>query len=422
MSRFLFFLQLTFVLASLPPHHQAQQTCANPNSLLTLQLDSCALSKAERAEVKTTLDESASPRTSSKTWRSSGFCRGSRIDKFCVFTNPSFNYGEGVSVVTTGKSISTIATRPAFQIEKDLKPEPIPTPYREAQIPGKDIGLVATRTIEAGELLMARIPALMVNENAIEKLGKKTVSELLIRAVDDLPFQHRQSLLNLSTHSAAKDYGDKIYRILQTNSFRTGYHDGDNAFYSLFTEVSRINHDCRPNCAYYFDHLDFRQKVVAVREIAVGEELTIAYYDPLQIRSVRQDKLLKEWGFHCACQRCSMDAPSIAESDSRVKQIIALRNELDDHSATPEASPQKAELLISLYKEEGILTRVNEAYYRAAIEYIGVGDAKNAAVHAKLCVDHGLKFIGPDRPFVNEMQELIANPTKHPKWKFCLKN
>lgn len=117
-----------------------------------------------------------------------------------------------------------------------------------------------------------------------------------------------------------------------------------------------------------------------------------------------------------------MDAPSIAESDSRVQQIIALRNELDDHSATSEASPEKAELLVSLYEEEGILTRVNEAYYRAAIEYIGVGDVKNATAYAKLCLDHGLKFIGPDRPFVREMQELIANPTKHPKWKFRSKN
>lgn len=277
MSRFLLFLQFTLALASLSEHHQTQQICANPNPLLTLQLDSCIPSETVLTKVKNSSDQNI---PSPKTWRSSSFCRGSRIDKFCVFTNPSFNYGEGVSVVTTGKSISIIASRPAFEVGNEkLEPEPKSTPYRETQIPGKDVGLVATRTIKAGELIMARIPGLMVNENAIQKLGRKTVSELLIRAVDDLPFHHRQSLLNLSTHSAPSDYGDKIYRILQTNSFRTGYHDGDNAFYSLFTEVSRINHDCRPNCAYYFDHLDFRQKVVAVREIAVGEELTIAYYE-----------------------------------------------------------------------------------------------------------------------------------------------
>ncbi|OTA94576.1 hypothetical protein M434DRAFT_10527 [Hypoxylon sp. CO27-5] len=359
-----------------------------------------------------------------KNWKSGGLCRGVRADKFCVFSNPSFNHGEGVSIITTGKSIGSIATRPAFRAENEEVVEPnskLIRPYREVEIVGKDIGLVATREIRAGELIMARTPAVMVNEKAIQALGKKAVSELLIRAVEELPSQHRESLLNLSTHSTPSDYGDKIYRILQTNSFRTGYHDGNNPFYSLFTEVSRLNHDCRPTCAYHFDHTDFRHKVLAVRDITAGEELTIAYYDPLQPRSVRQEKLQHEWGFQCSCARCSADASSIAESDERVKKIHALWKELDDHSSESKASPEMAELLVSLYEEEGILGRINEAYYRAAIEYIGVGDIANATKYASLCVDHGLRFIGPDRPFIKSMQDLIANPTGHSKWKFRLK-
>ncbi|KAI2466066.1 SET domain-containing protein [Annulohypoxylon bovei var. microspora] len=415
MFRFLFAFQFSLAFAILSQPYQEQQTCIIPNPLLTLQSESCIPSNTVLTEPKNPSYQTASP---PKTWRSSGFCRGVRVDKFCVFTNPSFNHGEGVSVITTGKSISKIVTRPAFKNENEGAESNSDHPYREVEIEGKDIGLVATRTIRAGELIMARTPAIMVNEIAVQKLGKKAVSELLIRAVDDLPFRHRENLLNLSTHSIASDYGDKLYRILQTNSFRTGYHDGDNPFYSLFTEVSRLNHDCRPTCAYYFDHVDFHQKVLAVRDIMVGEELTIAYYDPLQIQSVRQEKLHKEWGFNCTCQRCTADASSIAESDSRVRQIRALWKELDDHSAMSKASPGKAELLISLYEEEGILSRVNEAYYRAAIEYIGVGDITNATKYAILCVDDGQKFIGPDRPFIKEMQELIANATDHPKWKF----
>ncbi|KAI1458850.1 SET domain-containing protein [Annulohypoxylon moriforme] len=415
MFRFSLVLQFTWALASFSQPYQDPQTCVIPYPLLPPRSETCIPSKNVIAEQKSSTYQAASP---VKTWISSGLCRGTRVDKFCVYTHPSFNHGQGVSIITTGKSISTIATRPAFKDGDEGVAPKSTAPYREVEIEGKDIGLVATRTIKAGELIMARTPGLMVNENAIHKLGKKTVSELLIRAVDDLPSQHREGLLNLSTHSAASDYGNRIYKILQTNSFRTGYHDGDNPFYSLFAEVSRLNHDCRPNCAYYFDHLDFHQKVLAVRDIEVGEELTIAYYDPVQIHSVRQEKLHKEWGFHCSCKRCTADAPSIAESDSRIKQIIALRNELDDHSATSKASPEKAKLLVSLYEEEGILTRVNEAYYRAAIEYIGVGDIENATKYATLCVDHGSQFIGPDRPFIKEMQELIADPRNHPKWKF----
>lgn len=420
--RLLLTFQVTLTLANLTQSHQEPLTCPVPNPLHTLRLDTCVASNVVPTDNSGALNKAGSPL---RNWKSGGFCRGVRADKYCVFSNPSFNQGEGVSIITTGKSISTIATRPAFKaenekaVETDSKPVP---PYHEVEIVGKDIGLVATRAIQAGELIMARTPAIMVNEKAIQALGRKAVSELLIRAVEELPSQHRESLLNLSTHSTPSDYGDKLYRILQTNSFRTGYHDGNNPFYSLFTEVSRLNHDCRPTCAYYFDHTDFRHKVLAVRDIAAGEELTIAYYDPLQPRSVRQEKLQHEWGFQCSCARCSADASSIAESDERVKKIHALWKEMDDHSAASKASPEMAELLVSLYEEEGILGRINEAYYRAAIEYIGVGDIVNATKYANLCVDHGSRFIGPERPFIKNMQDLIANPTGHPKWKFRLRD
>ncbi|KAI1100264.1 SET domain-containing protein [Jackrogersella minutella] len=420
MLRFLLASQITLALTYLTQPHQKPDTCTYPNPLLIPQVDNCVPTKSVPIEHKKPSNEAKSPL---KAWKSSGLCRGIRADRFCVFANPSFNHGAGVSVITTGKSISTIATLPAFRDNDEARLEPnlkSTLPYREVEIVGKDIGLIATRTIEAGELIMARTPAIMVDEKAIQILGQKPVSELLIRAANDLPPQHRESLLNLSTHSAASDYGNRLYKILQTNSFRTGYHDGSNAFYSLFTEVSRLNHDCRPTCAYYFDHIDFRHKVLALRDINVGEELTIAYYDPLQTHSIRQERLYKEWGFHCSCKRCTADAFSIAESDSRVKQIHALRKELDDHSAASKATPEKAELLVSLYEQEGILGRINEAYLRAAIEYIGVDDIANAMKYASLCVDHALRFIGPDRPFIEDMQKLIANPAGHAKWKFRL--
>lgn len=47
----------------------------------------------------------------------------------------------------------------------------------------------------------------------------------------------------------------------------------------VFPLVSRLNHECRPNCAYYFDHTTFSHKVIAVCDIVPGEELTISYYE-----------------------------------------------------------------------------------------------------------------------------------------------
>ncbi|KAI1658911.1 SET domain-containing protein [Daldinia decipiens] len=421
MRQCLLLFQFVATFANIVQPRLESQICAVPSPPFIFDTQICASSEAFPTENDNPLGELPSPL---KAWKSGGLCRGARGDRFCVFTNEMFNWGEGVSVITTSKSIATISTRPAFLTDEpqgiDSKSKLV-VPYREVEIPGKDIGLVATRAIRAGELIMARTPAIMVNEKAINTLGKKVVSELLVRAVQNLPSHHRESLLKLSTHSSTSDFGDKIYKILQTNSFRTGYHDGINPFYSLFTEVSRLNHDCRPTCAYYFDHRDFHHKVLAVRDVMEGEELTIAYYDPLQSHSTRQEKLQKEWGFQCSCQRCNANATAIAESDRRVSQIHALWKELDDHSASSKGSSKKAELLVSLYEQEGILGRLNEAYYRAAMEYIGIGDAETATKYAALCIENGLLFVGPDRPFIKNMQELIANPTGHPKWKFRLR-
>ncbi|KAI1390792.1 SET domain-containing protein [Hypoxylon trugodes] len=421
MLRILLAFHFALALANTQPSHQESQICIIPNPLLTIPAETCLKSSSPVKQD----DQSSKKQPPKKVWRLGGLCLGLRADKHCVFANPTFNHGEGITVITTMKSMSAIATRPVFTGERNERPgeiEPNATgPYREVVIEGKGIGLVATRKIRAGELIMALTPSVMVSEDAVKSLSKRDLSALLVRASEQLPSHHKENIEKLSTHSETKTQEEKLHKILETNSFRTGYHDGDNPFYSLFTEISRINHDCRPTCAYYFDHRDFHQRVLALRDIEPDEELTITYYDPIQTHSVRQEILHKEWGFQCACKRCSADASTIAESNHRVTQIQALKNELDDHSAASNGSSEKAETLVSLYKEEGILGRLNDAYYRAAIEYIGVGDIENAKKYATLCIDHGLLFIGPDRPFIKEMQQLIENPTGHPKWEFRLK-
>jgi len=100
--------------------------------------------------------------------------------------------------------------------------------------------------------------------------------------------------------------------------------------------------------------------------------------------------------------------------------MLRLRRELDDYSAS--ATPEKAELLITLYELEGLSVRIYEAYYRAALEWNGVGDSARATRYARLCLDKGLLLRGPDRPFVESMQELVADPTRHWSWRFRVKS
>jgi hypothetical protein len=140
----------------------------------------------------------------------------------------------------------------------------------------------------------------------------------------------------------------------------------------------------------------------------------------LQPSTTRQSLLAKTWSFKCTCPRCTAEPHLLDESDARARQIQQLRRELDDHSVS--ATPEKAELLVTLYELEGLQVRIYEAYYRAAIEWNGVGDSGRAMRYARLCLDKGLLLRGPNRPFVDSMRELVADPTHHWSWRFRLKS
>lgn len=101
-----------------------------------------------------------------------------------------------------------------------------------------------------------------------------------------------------------------------------------------------------------------------------------------------------------------------------MERIQSLWKELDDYTSTSTAIPEKAEELVSLYEAEGLKTRIHEAYYRAAIEYNGVGAPDKAARYAMLSILRGQMMAGFDRPFVGKMKELVKGPEQHWSWKF----
>ncbi len=109
----------------------------------------------------------------------------------------------------------------------------------------------------------------------------------------------------------------------------------------------------------------------------------------------------------------------LAESESRVKQMRQLQTVLDDYSS--QATPEQAELLVALYELEGLQVRIYEAYYRAALEWNGVGNAAAAVKYARLCLDKGLLLRGEDRPFVESMRSLVRDAEGHWSWRFRVK-
>ena len=75
---------------------------------------------------------------------------------------------------------------------------------------------------------------------------------------------------------------------------------------ALFSVQSGLNHDCDPNSEPFKDERDITGActIVARRDIAAGEEITISYLDDDdKSRDERQDALA-DYGFVCRCDRC----------------------------------------------------------------------------------------------------------------------
>ncbi|POS73416.1 hypothetical protein DHEL01_v208182 [Diaporthe helianthi] len=355
-------------------------------------------------------------------WYRSDKCHRVGSEEFCAFTQPSFNAGHGIALVTTSGILEKMASLPVFT---DPRAQPLAwiqsasPAYQDEQIPGKGIGLVAKRPLRNNEGLLSRAPIVMVDDTAFKRLGRARLTELLTQAIGDLPETYQGEYLNLTTHLHVETHQERVYEIFMRNDFVTPV-EGIREFHSVFPHVSRLNHACRPNSKYTFDASTLTQSVFAATEIAPGVELTVTYFDSIQTRSQRQLMSKHGWGFECTCSHCSATEEAIEQSDERVEQIIILQRHLDDYSATSAASPEKAELLVKSFKDEGLVTRIVEAYYRAAIEYNSVGSAAEAVQFAKLCVEEGEVLESSIRPFMNNMRELIRDPTTHWTWKFRL--
>lgn len=177
-----------------------------------------------------------------------------------------------------------------------------------------------------------------------------------------------------------------------------------------------MNHDCRPNVDYWFDPRTLTQRTTAIRDIMPGEELTLSYIDPMQTRKARRERLHGTWGFHCSCHHCTQSRLKTDASDLRIEQIALLREEFNDYTPASRATPQMAELLISLYEQEHNWSLLSEAYTLAAIEYNGIGEPWLATKYARLAIEYGLTTLWEGHGDVIEMSKLAEDPWAHWSW------
>lgn len=81
---------------------------------------------------------------------------------------------------------------------------------------------------------------------------------------------------------------------------------------AFFPIQSCMNHSCCPNAKAFKreEDRDGQAVIIAVRQISVGEEITISYIDEDLPYEERQ-ALLADYGFKCCCPKCIKEQSSI---------------------------------------------------------------------------------------------------------------
>ncbi|KAI4591634.1 hypothetical protein KJ359_012751 [Pestalotiopsis sp. 9143b] len=372
-------------------------------------------------------------------WPISTPCARNGTREYCVYSNPGFASGRGISIITSASRAASIAKSAAFSSssstaddeDSPLNDAAANPPWRVDDVPGKGKGLTATRNLELGDHIMSTTASVMIDYNVFYDVTlTEELQDLQVAAVGALPEDHRDGVfMGLSTHDGAADHAERVSKIILTNSFDIQIsgvvakrHDEDEEnFYTVFPEISRMNHDCRPNADYYFDPATLAQHIHASRPIAAGEEITISYIDAVQTKQDRLDRLDHSWHFPCSCSACTQNKHMTAASDARIQQIHEIRKQLREWEPGSQATPALAELLVSLYDQERLWTMLYEAYTYAAIEHNGVGEPWTASRYARLAIQRGLASGGPGHSDVAEMEALARDPWGHWSWMLRMK-
>lgn len=126
-------------------------------------------------------------------------------------------------------------------------------------------------------------------------VGTSAVSQWVTRASDlSIPSDAKQEL---------DDFIDKLYEDMDQHSGNFLNNEG----VALFQLQSVCNHSCVPNAEVAFLHNSSRLSLVALRDIPMGEEISISYLDPCSLERSRhsRQKFLKEnYLFECSCEKC----------------------------------------------------------------------------------------------------------------------
>jgi len=129
-----------------------------------------------------------------------------------------------------------------------------------------------------------------------------------------------------------------VAAIFDTNAFMLVNDDSIWERLGICLPATRMNHSCLPNSFHYWNEKLGQHVVHVIKDVSAGEELTIAYVQPVQARTARRGQLRAKYGFDCGCAACDLSTVFGRESEQRREISVVMRDVLDTPTKERESS------------------------------------------------------------------------------------
>nr|GAT56227.1 predicted protein [Mycena chlorophos] len=220
---------------------------------------------------------------------------------------------------------------------------------------GKGLGVFAQRAIRRGELIMAERPVYVSRPgiSTIANSGEAFYESALAGLSPDA----QRSVLALRNAQPPDNGVGAILGRLHTNALvAKPPFDPSARYLALFPNLCRLNHDCTPNSHYSFSSETFTGRILAVRAIEEGEELTLGYVDLVAPRDARRVGLREKYHFECTCPTCELPEEKLLVSDAKRRVIAAYFARLGGGTKIPaDASLEEVKQLIKHAEDDGLV-------------------------------------------------------------------
>ncbi|KAK4233556.1 hypothetical protein C8A03DRAFT_19393 [Achaetomium macrosporum] len=360
-------------------------------------------------------------------WWESKICQ----DEYCIYTNRRMFNGRGLVAVTKFEEFQKLERIDDHLNRGENKYFEDPVPFVETEVLNKGLGITANKTIRRGKVLMSWSPVLIVHKALFNQVPKKADrTRLLETAISFLPPATRAKFDKQRVTRAGPRSIEQIllahpYEVdMGFNNYRQADENNHSKHYVNYPEAAVLQHDCRPNVATHIDQ-SFALRATVARRVQPGEELTVAYVDPLLPRSERVAWVKRHRGGDgCPCSTCNPPGGEKGEAakkaDERLTEIMAMRAELRNHDST-KVDIQMIERFVKLYEEERLHVKLADAYELAALNANYLGDDRRAKKYADLAVQAGIVEGGTQSNDVIAMRIMASDVKGHYSYRYTLK-